>query len=977
MKKGRYAFRLAAPFAAAMFALVAQGEAAGIVPVSPAADAVEPLLAPAQRNYVLSPRATRDLYFADDRARRDELKAAGNRPRPVRLAWRGGEGREAVVEVVRADTREKVFSWRGVTNELDVLNLEIAREYEWRVTCGTESAGGTFRTEDLAPRFVRVENVANMRDLGGRIGLGGRRVRQGRIYRSAGWNANARWTYRKNAQGKLTREIDASVPPVPGTNYVTAAGRAYACGTLGIRSDIDLRTDRECHGMTDSPLGDGVSWFHHSYLGYYQTILPEGRKAFADVFRVLLDEKNYPVVFHCIGGADRTGTLAFILNALLGCDEEELFIDWEVTGFTGGITDSRHRKWFLGLVHTLGRQPGENWAEKASWYVRRCGFTDADIAKFREMMLEPKPSVSARPAWKDEWPDPDGGRRINNFVVELVDEPLKDGTIRFTLPRSGWVHVAVTGAEGATVTLDGGGENVCARRGDGRSESMRWMSLGRHELKVRGSTAGGRLTVRRVKTLLHGGLQFSRDDENLPAAPFTRAFHRRYVEGAFNTFGSGRHPGREESEETNRLNMAGCEFTSSVLIGPRDPVHEDEAAMRARFEAAHAADPKAIINVDEVGLSAPDGYNMNLGRTMREFTAAYPCVRIHTDLCDVINETIRRPEPVRDVIQATISSANGTGMICSEHYLLAQDTEERILRGINLAAAYAKSLRRVDPRAPRHNLYYIGAYLRPGDWTPHLSPAADMKAVIAKFLYTLATDARFREIGGTGVSRFWCDEEYARWACALVRYYAVDGGTEDMAAKLGYRCIPGHLANGDFLEGFSGWNAHPAEPATLAVTNMPGAGKKVFGRIAGRGGDAFALFTRSAVRPNTLSQKVFGLTPGRCYSLAYVTADYDEMVKPGVYVTNFVLAASISNARIIAEKSYTDFWPRRRRPSKRPASKAIVASHKLVFEAQAPEAEVVFSDWADGATPGGRIGERRVLNNVGVRPYFSEGETLK
>ena len=582
--------------------------------------------------------------------------------------------------------------------------------------------------------------------------------------------------------------------------------------------------------------------------------------------------------------------------------------------------------------------------------------------------------ATAPPAAPEADAIPDGGRRINNFVIELVNGPLKDGAVQFTLPSPGWVHVAATGTDGATVTLDGGGENICGLRYDGRRESMRWMRAGRHELKI-GGASGGRITVRRVKTLMHGGLQFAPDGTDLPAGPFTREFHRRYVEGAFNTFGAGSHPGPEETGETNMLGRAGCEFTRSVRLGPRDPVHKDVAAMRARFEAAHAADPGAAIAVDEVGLGAPDEYNMNLGRMMLEFREAHPQVRIFTFLCDVINETVRSPEPLRDVVRATLDSANGTGMLLSEHYLFASSTEARTLRGIDLAAAYAKSLRKVDPRAPGGNIYYIGGYLRPGDWTPHLSPEADMKFVVAKFLHALATDERFRDIGGAGVSRFWCDEEFARWSCALVRYYAVDGGTEDMAERFGYRCIPGHVGNGDFNDGFAGWDARAAETDTLFVTNMPGANKKEFGRIAGKGGDTFAVFKRSAARPNILSRRITGLTPGRMYALSYVTADYGEMTGSGVHVTNFVLNASISGVRIVENRSYVDFWPPLAWLSRsRPFKKALVASHKIVFEAKAPEADLAFTDWADASTPGGSVGERRVLNNIGVRPYFSEGE---
>ena len=38
----------------------------------------------------------------------------------------------------------------------------------------------------------------------------------------------------------------------------------------------------------------------------------------------IADENRYPVYIHCTGGADRTGTLAFLINALLGVGEDDL-----------------------------------------------------------------------------------------------------------------------------------------------------------------------------------------------------------------------------------------------------------------------------------------------------------------------------------------------------------------------------------------------------------------------------------------------------------------------------------------------------------------------------------------------------------------------------------------------------------------------------------------------------------------------------
>ena len=137
--------------------------------------------------------------------------------------------------------------------------------------------------------------------------------------------------------------------------------------------------------MKGSPVGDAVKWVHVSSSAYSDMASAEGKEAFAKVFRTFLDEKNYPIVFHCIAGADRTGSLAYILNALLGVGEDELEKDWEVTAFENkNIVHSR----IDALLAVFAKYPGATPMERVEAYVKELGFTDADIARFRAIMLE-------------------------------------------------------------------------------------------------------------------------------------------------------------------------------------------------------------------------------------------------------------------------------------------------------------------------------------------------------------------------------------------------------------------------------------------------------------------------------------------------------------------------------------------------------------------------------------------------------------
>ncbi|MBQ6914520.1 MAG: tyrosine-protein phosphatase, partial [Kiritimatiellae bacterium] len=174
----------------------------------------------------------------------------------------------------------------------------------------------------------------------------------------------------------------------PGRNRLDAATRDYLTRVLGIRSDIDLRRDDECYGMKGSPLGDGATWFHYSSASYGKMQDDWGREAFTKVFKVFLDEKNYPIDFHCIAGQDRTGAVAFILGALLGMDEEDLYLDWETTGFWNGSANFCHARLFNHLVAGFDKWPGKTVNERVEAYVLSLGFTKDDIAKLRGLMLE-------------------------------------------------------------------------------------------------------------------------------------------------------------------------------------------------------------------------------------------------------------------------------------------------------------------------------------------------------------------------------------------------------------------------------------------------------------------------------------------------------------------------------------------------------------------------------------------------------------
>ena len=453
-------------FAAA--ALAALPAFAAIEIVAPAPGSTVPLLTDSQKAYLSLPTAERREKFASSSFRKKTMGLPAEQvpgeekpreaywPKTVRLAWKGVEGVEYRVVVRSSKNDETVIDQKVKGSELYIDNLEIATDYKWVVVGGGDNGKGTFRTEDTAPRLVRFPGVPNVRDFGGRIGLGGKRVRQGRVFRSAGLNGNAKdvlftldelrelgrtedlkvavdeaqkrldqllaWqadpktmdfedkdysSWKDRHQGEplakfLSSRIHRAKELVknggtpkavkgrePGKSRVEGEKGEYIRTRFGIKTDIDLRSDKECFGMTGSPLGPTVKWEHIASSAYGGMTSEGGKRAFAKVFRVFLDENNYPIDFHCIAGQDRTGAVAYILNGLLGVDEDQLALDWEITGFWNRGNSFRHDLRYDKLVECFKQSyPADTVRERLEKYVLSLGFTEADIAKFRKIMLE-------------------------------------------------------------------------------------------------------------------------------------------------------------------------------------------------------------------------------------------------------------------------------------------------------------------------------------------------------------------------------------------------------------------------------------------------------------------------------------------------------------------------------------------------------------------------------------------------------------
>ena len=184
---------------------------------------------------------------------------------------------------------------------------------------------------------------------------------------------------------------------------LAAADRAVLVGELGVQHDLDLR-GREGGGpgdepeMTESPLGSDV-WYTRTQKFAWYALTPVA--TWQVYLRCVIDAVTHrePVYFHCTAGADRTGTLACVLEGLLGMSQSDIDKDYELTSFysgTGTDNDARRRNetdW-TGLINAINAVPGDSFREKCVHFaVGTCGMSMADINAFRAAMTNGTPET--------------------------------------------------------------------------------------------------------------------------------------------------------------------------------------------------------------------------------------------------------------------------------------------------------------------------------------------------------------------------------------------------------------------------------------------------------------------------------------------------------------------------------------------------------------------------------------------------------
>lgn len=295
-----------------------------------------------------------------------------SKPSPIRFTWTTQRGTGACDLLISQDRdfRDALVVRGVIGGHCEVFHLHVGTRYYWKVTA-RDARGGTvespvrsFVTHASPPRWIMVPEITNVRDMGGWPLPGNRRVRQGMLYRSS--------------------EMDNHI-------HLREAGARLLVDELKIRTDLDLRGAPDAKENPQPALDpDKVEWVNIPVWTYGSIVHDNWRNGWRQVFKLLAQKRRYPILFHCWGGADRGGTLAFLIHGLLGVKLPDLIHDFELTSLSIWGPRSKDSGEFKGLLSSLrpfGR--GRNDIQRqVEGYLRSIGVTASEITAIRALLVE-------------------------------------------------------------------------------------------------------------------------------------------------------------------------------------------------------------------------------------------------------------------------------------------------------------------------------------------------------------------------------------------------------------------------------------------------------------------------------------------------------------------------------------------------------------------------------------------------------------
>ncbi len=178
-------------------------------------------------------------------------------------------------------------------------------------------------------RIYELSKQKNIRDLGGLVGYEGKTIKFGRLFRGGALNRVTEVDVEILKTLNITDFVDFRSKDefTYQPDYYFASAKYHNFTTFEHEhKKEDIKHD---DGNLLWFMNKGDTGFQHLSRTYKELVdTEEGQAAYRNLFKVIMQEGEPVVYFHCSQGKDRVGIAAYLIESALGVSEEEKIRDY-------------------------------------------------------------------------------------------------------------------------------------------------------------------------------------------------------------------------------------------------------------------------------------------------------------------------------------------------------------------------------------------------------------------------------------------------------------------------------------------------------------------------------------------------------------------------------------------------------------------------------------------------------------------------
>lgn len=177
----------------------------------------------------------------------------------------------------------------------------------------------------LGKRLIQLENSINIRDIGGYTGMNGRKIKWRKVIRSEELAHLSDKDVDYFAALRLKHVFDFR-NAAKSQRQVDRLPKTAEYHLLPIFTSADMGLDHK--DFTQPGVVD-------EFMRHVYKIQTEDRaQCFAEVLKYLTESSEYPILYHCTNGKDRTGFMTYLILGILGVPEDVILSDYTLTNLT-------------------------------------------------------------------------------------------------------------------------------------------------------------------------------------------------------------------------------------------------------------------------------------------------------------------------------------------------------------------------------------------------------------------------------------------------------------------------------------------------------------------------------------------------------------------------------------------------------------------------------------------------------------------